>query len=74
MQEPIGRLAGVGDVNVFGSQYAMRIWLDPFKLASFKLMPSDVISAIQAQNTVNPGADGILDALESMRAERAASP
>jgi len=51
MQEPIGRLEGVGDVNVFGSQYAMRIWLDPFKLASFKLMPSDVVSAIEAQNT-----------------------
>jgi multidrug efflux pump len=50
MQEPIGRLNGVGDVNVFGSQYAMRIWLDPYKLASVNLMPSDVISAIQAQN------------------------
>jgi len=50
MQEPIGRIPGVGDLNVFGAQYAMRIWLDPFKLASFKLMPSDVISAIQAQN------------------------
>jgi len=51
LQEPIGRLEGVGDVNVFGSQYAMRIWLDPFKLAGFKLMPSDVVSAIEAQNT-----------------------
>jgi len=51
LQEPIGRLDGVGDVSVFGSQYAMRIWLDPFKLASFKLMPSDVIAAIEAQNT-----------------------
>ncbi|MFI4966353.1 MAG: efflux RND transporter permease subunit, partial [Caulobacterales bacterium] len=51
MQEAIGRIPGVGDVNVFGAQYAMRIWLDPFKLASFKLMPSDVIAAIQAQNT-----------------------
>jgi multidrug efflux pump len=51
MQESIGRLPGVGDVNVFGSQYAMRIWLDPYKLASFQLMPSDVITAIQAQNT-----------------------
>src|SRR5206468_8539426 len=35
---------------VFGSQYAMRIWLDPNKLASFQLMPSDVITAIQNQN------------------------
>ena len=51
LQEPLGRLAGVGNVTVFGSQYAMRIWLDPFRLASFNLMPSDVIAAIQAQNT-----------------------
>jgi multidrug efflux pump len=51
LQEPIGRIAGVGDVNVFGAQYAMRIWLDPFKLSSYSLMPSDVITAIQAQNT-----------------------
>ena len=51
LQDPIGRIPGVGDVNVFGSQYAMRIWLDPFKLASFKLMPSDVVTAVQAQNT-----------------------
>jgi len=50
MQEPIGRLPGVGDVNVFGSQYAMRIWLDPFKLQSYQLMPSDIVSAVTAQN------------------------
>ena len=50
-QEPLGRLNGIGDTNVFGSQYAMRIWLDPNKLASFQLMPSDVITAVQAQNT-----------------------
>jgi multidrug efflux pump len=50
MQERVGRTEGVGDFNVFGSQYAMRVWLDPFKLASFQLMPSDVITAIQAQN------------------------
>jgi multidrug efflux pump len=51
LQDRIGRIDGVGDVSVFGSQYAMRIWLDPFKLAAVKLMPSDVTSAIQAQNT-----------------------
>jgi multidrug efflux pump len=50
LQDQIGRIAGVGDVNVFGSQYAMRIWLDPYKLATYNLMPSDVTSAIQAQN------------------------
>jgi multidrug efflux pump len=51
MQDELSRVPGVGDVNVFGSSYAMRIWLDPQKLASFQLMPSDVISAIQNQNT-----------------------
>src|SRR5215471_14553132 len=35
LQEAIGRLPGVGDINVFGAQYAMRIWLDPYKLASY---------------------------------------
>ncbi len=51
LQEPLGRLQGVGDTNVFGSQYAMRIWLDPAKLASYSLIPGDVITAIQNQNT-----------------------
>src|SRR5262249_41202329 len=42
---------GVGDFNEFGSQYSMRIWLDPARLASFSLMPGDVTAAIEAQNT-----------------------
>src|SRR5947209_11278064 len=50
IQDDLSRIPGVGDVNVFGSQYAMRIWLDPNKLASFQLMPNDVITAIQNQN------------------------
>ncbi len=49
--EPLARINGVGETNVFGSQYAMRIWLDPARLASFSLMPGDVITAIQNQNT-----------------------
>ncbi len=51
LQDPLGRIPGVGDTNVFGSQYAMRIWLNPDSLASYQLMPSDVITAIQNQNT-----------------------
>ncbi len=51
LQDPIGRLAGVGDTNVFGAQYAMRIWLNPERLAAFSLIPGDVISALQSQNT-----------------------
>jgi multidrug efflux pump len=50
IQDELSRIPGVGDVNVFGSQYAMRVWLDPAKLSSFQLMPSDVITAIQNQN------------------------
>jgi multidrug efflux pump len=50
LQDALGRVDGVGDVNVFGAQYAMRIWLDPTKLAAVQLMPKDVIAAIEAQN------------------------
>ncbi|WP_326522749.1 multidrug efflux RND transporter permease subunit [Sphingomonas sp.] len=51
LQDGLGRVEGVGETNVFGAPYAMRIWLAPERLASFQLMPGDVISAIQAQNT-----------------------
>ncbi|KGD72734.1 efflux RND transporter permease subunit [Pantoea vagans] len=50
MQEPLARTEGVGDIQVFGGQYAMRIWLDPFKLNAFALQPSDVSAAIRSQN------------------------
>src|SRR5215210_2604894 len=51
LQDDLSRIDGVGDVNVFGAPYAMRIWLDPHKLASVGLMPSDVTVAIASQNT-----------------------
>jgi multidrug efflux pump len=51
LQDSIGRIPGVGDTNVFGAQYAMRIWLNPVRLASYQLIPGDVVAAIQAQNT-----------------------
>ena len=50
MSEPISRINGVGDVTVFGAQNSMRIWLNPEELHSYNLMPSDVKSAVQAQN------------------------
>ncbi|NRR29560.1 efflux RND transporter permease subunit [Oxalobacteraceae bacterium] len=49
--DPLSRVEGVGDVTLFGSQYAMRIWLDPAKLQSYQLTPADVTAAISAQNT-----------------------
>jgi len=50
MQDPISRAPGVGSTQVFGAQYAMRIWLDPYKLKNFSLQPSDVYAAVQTQN------------------------
>ena len=50
IKEPISRLDGVGEIQLFGSQYAMRVWLDPHKLNSYQLTPADVKSAITAQN------------------------
>ncbi|MFM2331960.1 MAG: hypothetical protein RIQ74_783, partial [Pseudomonadota bacterium] len=51
ISEPLSRVAGVGEVQVFGGSYAMRIWLDPAKLTSFNLTPADVAAAIRAQNS-----------------------
>ena len=51
VQDPLSRVTGVGEVVVFGSQYAMRIWLDPAKLNNYNLTPGDVRRAVEAQNT-----------------------
>ncbi|HEX4376806.1 MAG TPA: efflux RND transporter permease subunit, partial [Steroidobacteraceae bacterium] len=51
LQDPLSRISGVGQAQVFGSAYAMRIWLDPFKLNSYGLTPADIQAAILAQNT-----------------------
>lgn len=50
LQDPISRIDGVGSVDAFGSQYAMRIWLDPNKLNNYKLTTQDVVTAIKTQN------------------------
>jgi multidrug efflux pump len=50
IQDPLSRVTGVGEVQVFGGQYAMRIWLDPAKLTKYRLTPADVRAALQAQN------------------------
>ena len=65
MQDPISRTEGVGDFQVFGAQYAMRIWLDPAKLNKYNLTPVDVKSAISAQNVqVSSGQLGGLPAVK----------
>jgi HAE1 family hydrophobic/amphiphilic exporter-1 len=51
VRDALARLPGMGDVQVFGSQdYAMRIWLDPDRIAAYKMNPAEVIAALQAQN------------------------
>ncbi|WP_404993730.1 efflux RND transporter permease subunit [Cupriavidus pauculus] len=68
LQDPISRTAGVGDFQVFGSQYAMRIWLDPAKLNSYQLAPLDVSTAIKAQNVqVASGQLGGLPAVQGQQ-------
>ena len=64
MKDPISRLPGVGEIQTFGTQYAMRIWLDPDKLTKYQLATSDVVTAVRAQNAqVSAGALGDLPAM-----------
>ncbi|PHQ76270.1 MAG: hydrophobe/amphiphile efflux-1 family RND transporter [Shewanella sp.] len=50
IQDPMSRVAGVGTIQLFGAQYAMRIWLDPFKLTQFNLTSIDIMASIREQN------------------------
>ncbi|HHT8354015.1 TPA: multidrug efflux RND transporter permease AcrD [Raoultella ornithinolytica] len=50
IQEPLSRVNGVGDITAYGSQYSMRIWLDPAKLTSVQMTAKDVTDAIESQN------------------------
>ena len=64
LQDPISRVPGVGDLQVFGTQYAMRVWLDPDKLNDFRLTTSEIAAAIQTQNAqVSAGQLGGLPAV-----------
>ncbi|OEC99834.1 MULTISPECIES: efflux RND transporter permease subunit [unclassified Rhizobium] len=61
LNDTLKRIEGVGNTQIFGAGYAMRIWVDPDKLAKYQLMVSDVTSAIQAQNSqVSAGQLGAL--------------
>ncbi|MEM9964450.1 MAG: efflux RND transporter permease subunit, partial [Asticcacaulis sp.] len=65
LQDELARVDGIGETMLFGGQYAMRIWLDPAKLTSYNMTPTDVIAAIRAQNTqVSAGQVGGLPAVE----------
>jgi multidrug efflux pump len=68
VEDQIKRLEGVGSINVFGSEYAMRIWLDPFKLNKYQLTTADVTSAIESQNTqVSVGSLGAVPAVKGQQ-------
>src|SRR5579864_1181295 len=68
VQDPISRTPGVGDFQLFGTQYAMRVWLDPAKLNNYGLTPVDVSNALQAQNLQVPS--GELGGLPAVRGQR----
>jgi len=64
----IGRIEGVGDINVFGTNYALRIWMDPAKMEKYALMPSDLVTALNAQNAqVSAGQIGALPAVQNQQ-------
>lgn len=50
----LSRIAGVGDVNIWGASYSMRIWLDPQRMAQYGLMPSDITAVLAEQNVESP--------------------
>ncbi|PWE33550.1 hydrophobe/amphiphile efflux-1 family RND transporter [Maritimibacter sp. 55A14] len=66
--DEFSRIEGVGEVQVFGAQYAMRIWLDPVKLAAYELVPSDVVRAVSQENAqISAGSFGALPAPEGQQ-------
>jgi len=68
VQDIIARINGVGETQLFGSKYAMRIWLDPAKLLNYKLTPADISAAITAQNAqVSAGQLGGMPSLKGQR-------
>src|SRR3979490_2505529 len=68
VQDPVSRTPGVGDFQLFGTQYAMRIWMDPVKLNNYGLTPTDVNNALQVQNLQVPS--GELGGLPSVKGQR----
>ncbi|WP_224982092.1 efflux RND transporter permease subunit [Geomonas agri] len=68
VQDIVSRIEGVGEVTVFGSQNAMRIWMNPDKLNNYKLTPNDVTNALQAQNAqVSAGQFGGMPAMQGQQ-------
>lgn len=54
IEPQMSRIAGVGDVNIWGASYSLRIWLDPQKMAQYGLMPSDISTVLAEQNVESP--------------------
>lgn len=50
VQDPVSRVAGVGEIQLFGAQYSMRIWLDPLKLTQYQVTTQDAVASIREQN------------------------
>ena len=66
--DPISRVQGVGEANLFGTQYAMRIWLHPEKMTGYRLSVQDVVNAIRSQNIQVAGGEfGGLPAVKGQR-------
>ncbi|MCF8051384.1 MAG: efflux RND transporter permease subunit [Desulfobacterales bacterium] len=68
LEQVLARVPGVGEVNTFGSQYAMRVWLNPGKLTDYRMTVADVISALRVYNVeISAGQFGGTPAVEGQR-------
>jgi len=68
IQDPISRIEGVGEIQQFGTQNAMRIWVDPARLHNYRLTTNDLVRALQAQNAqVSAGQFGGMPAAEGQQ-------
>lgn len=68
IQDPLSRVSGVGEIQLFGPQHAMRIWIDPQKLQSYRVSVSDITEAVRAQNAeISAGQLGARPAVEGQQ-------
>ncbi len=68
LQDPISQISGVGEIQSFSTQYAMRVWLDPDKLTQYQMTSTDVANSVREQNVqVSSGSLGAIPAVPGQR-------
>ncbi len=68
LQDPISQISGVGEIQSFSTQYAMRVWIDPDKLTQYSMTSTDVATSVREQNVqVSSGSLGAIPAMPGQR-------